>query len=739
MNRVSIPLWFVFLATIGLATRVAQANQLSSPGLNSMRVVVQFENGTEVVKSVDFPEAQISGLEALQRSGLALITTPAGAVCSIDGQGCPADKCFTCSPGGKFWAYWRWIDGHWVPSNVGAAQARVGNGAIDGWRWTNDLSAPPPPVYQAAANRALAWLQAQQQPDGSFPTNEVGIVVDVVLAGAAAGARPESWHPAGGKSPLAYLSTQADTYAARSPAAAGKLAVAVTAAGSDPVNFGGVDLLAKIRGYYQPTSGQFGTNNNNWDQAWSILALSAASESIPLTATARLKANQESDGAWGYAPGIAKDVDSTALALQALIAAGEPVTSTIVAKALNYLHSRQLPDAGFPGGQGLTVSVSSIGFATQGLIATGQNPLGNEWKKDGKTPLDALLALQSADGSFASLGSGLPATLQSTAQAIPALFGRPFPLHGRAVAARKALEWMRAHQNADGGFSTFSPASDLGATLDAVFAIAAAGQNPDTWKPAGQSPLDFAATRVASYTAQTDTTAKLALAVVAAGRDPSSFAGNDLVAQVTGSLTTTGQYGQTLSDHIWALLALDAIHRPIPRAALDWLKAQQQPNGGWDQGFGINTNTTALALQALAVAGEPLNSTTVLSATHYLRAQQNSDGGFPYTKPSPYGTDTDANSTANVIQGLIAVRQDPLSWTWMTALTATNAITLTQHDPESRLMALQNRSGAFRFQASFPDDNAFATYQAVPALLERPLPVRRQILHAYLPLVTRNR
>ena len=37
-------------------------------------------------------------------------------------------------------------------------------------------------------------------------------------------------------------------------------------------------------------------------------------------------------------------------------------------------------------------------------------------------------------------------------------------------------------------------------------------------------------------------------------------------------------------------------------------------------------------------------------------------------------------------------------------------------DPVERLLQLQNPSGAFRFSDAFPGDNAFATFQAGPAV-----------------------
>ena len=49
--------------------------------------------------------------------------------------------------------------------------------------------------------------------------------------------------------------------------------------------------------------------------------------------------------------------------------------------------------------------------------------------------------------------------------AAPAMAGSP-----------EALDWLRAHQSADGGFAgDFDSASGLGATMEAVFAIVAGG------------------------------------------------------------------------------------------------------------------------------------------------------------------------------------------------------------------------------------------------------------------------
>ena len=57
-----------------------------------------------------------------------------------------------------------------------------------------------------------------------------------------------------------------------------------------------------------------------------------------------------------------------------------------------------------------------------------------------------------------------------------------------------ALGWLRSQQASDGGFSNgFSEGSDVGATADAVVAIASAGEDPSTWKQGGLSTVDYLA------------------------------------------------------------------------------------------------------------------------------------------------------------------------------------------------------------------------------------------------------
>ena len=143
----------------------------------------------------------------------------------------------------------------------------------------------------------------------------------------------------------------------------------------------------------------------------------------------------------------------------------------------------------------------------------------------------------------------------------------------------------------------------------------------------------------------------------------------------------------------------------------------------------MDTNATALALQALVATGEPITASAVISGLAYLASVQNVDGGFPYVGGD--GAVSDVNSTAYVVQALLAAGEDPRGQRWTTA----------NGNPFGYLATMQLGDGSFEWQAG-TGANLLATQQAIPALLGRPFPVQRQPLAAcpgvYLPLVSQN-
>jgi hypothetical protein len=123
---------------------------------NQAALVVVHGDGRVVTRCVDFSEAQITGADLLQRSGLDLnieASSMGATICRIDGEGCtfPQQSCFCqCEGAGcSYWSYWHWQNGDWLYSQLGASNSIVLPGSMDGWVWgagTVDSAPKPPPI-----------------------------------------------------------------------------------------------------------------------------------------------------------------------------------------------------------------------------------------------------------------------------------------------------------------------------------------------------------------------------------------------------------------------------------------------------------------------------------------------------------------------------------------------------------------------------------------------------------------
>lgn len=286
-----------------------------------------------------------------------------------------------------------------------------------------------------------------------------------------------------------------------------------------------------------------------------------------------------------------------------------------------------------------------------------------------------------------------------------------------AEAVPPALDWLRQQQQPDGGFAGLGDTSDPGTSVDAALAFAAAGVDPALVTAGGPSVLAYLAEQADSYATTTAGAAKLILAAVAAGVDPRDFGGVDLIERLLDHLDAdTGLFDSQIYMHAYGVLALAASGETIPASAIEAIHAAQGPDGGWaftgDRTPGASdSNTTSVVIQALVAAGKRA-STEVDRGIGYLRAAQTNDGSFVYQVGFESPAVGDANSTALAIQALIAAVQKPASTSWGNAPAA--------------LQGFQNPSGAFRYRDDWPDDNLLATAQAIPALLQKPLPIKAQ-------------
>jgi Prenyltransferase and squalene oxidase repeat len=283
-------------------------------------------------------------------------------------------------------------------------------------------------------------------------------------------------------------------------------------------------------------------------------------------------------------------------------------------------------------------------------------------------------------------------------------------------AANDALDYIRTLQNTDGGFPDFGTESKAGATIDVIFAFVAADIDPHTVKKDGNSPLDYLEDQAAAYATTPGHIAKLVLGLAVAEEDPGDFAGQDFLELMeTDFDSVRHSYGDGVLDHEIYMLARATLDLSAAQGSVSYLKSKLTAGGCWEfsDGFGCDTNTTALGIQALLAASKSPSDSAIEDALDYLEDAQNDAGGWPYDPLSSWGTDSDANSTAFVLQALVAAGEDvDEDNRWEAASGKT---------PLEALIAFQLDSGAFEWQPG-GGANFMATYQAVPALILEPYP-----------------
>lgn len=302
-------------------------------------------------------------------------------------------------------------------------------------------AAPPPAAAARAADLspaesatcALRYLASEQAADGSVG-DQAGVTADFIFGAAAAGFDPTTLKKSGSSTVYEFLEAGAGATLSNAATTA-KDALAALAGKLDPSAFGGHDLLSAIDATYSSTSHAYG-DGQTYTQSLAILALVAAADSghsLPADAVAELISVQDTDGSWDFqgakdAAG-GGDTNSTAIAIQALVAAGTPVSDGSITKGLAYLAGQQLSDGGFPYSDAYGPPFSdpdSDAIVVQGLVAAGENPAGPTWTKGGHTALSNIVTFQDARGGFVFPGNPGPDTF-TTSQVPAGLAGIPFP------------------------------------------------------------------------------------------------------------------------------------------------------------------------------------------------------------------------------------------------------------------------------------------------------------------------
>ena len=256
----------------------------------------------------------------------------------------------------------------------------------------------------AAAATPVGFLQAHQAPSGAF-AERGGSPGPLLTAWAVLGLRASG---ASTGNALDYLVSHERGLPELTDAEL--VATAEAALGRKPER-----LLARIRAAQKP-NGRIGPTVNS--TIWGILALRQARERAPRPAVRFVLSRQARSGGWGWYAGGQPDSNDTAAAIQALRAAG--VSGTPIRRGLAYLRRLRNRDGGFELTPGRGSDAQSTAWAVQAYVSA-RKPVP-------RGAIAYLLRLRRPDGSFRYSKRYVTTPVWVTAQVVPALARKPFPL-----------------------------------------------------------------------------------------------------------------------------------------------------------------------------------------------------------------------------------------------------------------------------------------------------------------------
>lgn len=242
-----------------------------------------------------------------------------------------------------------------------------------------------------ALSTPASYLQSQQQADGGWgsPQMTAWAALGLRAAGAETGAARD------------YLAEHESELT--KPTEVALVALAEAALGRDPAS-----LLARLPAKPAAVNAAI----------WEILALRQSARPAPRALVTYVRASQSRSGGFPWIRGTAPDSNDTAAAVQALRAAG--VRGTPISRALGYLRTLQARGGGFRLVAGREPDSQSTALVIQAFVAAGVKP---------PTKAFEFLAKQRrADGSYRYSSAYATTPVWVTAQVLPALVRKPFPL-----------------------------------------------------------------------------------------------------------------------------------------------------------------------------------------------------------------------------------------------------------------------------------------------------------------------
>ena len=304
-------------------------------------------------------------------------------------------------------------------------------------------------------------------------------------------------------------------------------------------------------------------------------------------------------------------------------------------------------------------------------------------------------------------GRGALAGAACAAAALVLANGLAGPQSSGAGEPEDAVDWLRVVQNDDGGFGT-GPGEPSSPQMTgwAVLGLEAAGVSPDSVRSGSKTPITYLRSTAGEITTTGDIERTI-LVLDAAGVDPRSFGGRDLVKRLLARRSGNGSFGSQVNGTAFGVLALSAAGAGRNRGSAAWLRGVQNGDGGWGfaPGAASDADSTGAALQALSAAGG--SRASISRGVAWLRGAQQPGGAFNLA-----GGPVNSQSTAWAVQGLVAAGKAP------------SKFRTGGRSGLDYLSSVQAADGHYRYSKAYDQTPVWVTGQALQAASLQALPLR---------------